>query len=81
MNASTINAGSTVRLLDGATLVAATVTYNAGTNTATLTPSVAAGEFEDLHDLGHRRSKRRQGSGRQRHGDLRSQRIHHRRDH
>ena len=40
MDASTIDA-TTVRLLDGATPVAGTVTYNAGTNTATLTPSAA----------------------------------------
>ncbi len=40
MNASTIDS-TTVRLLDGATPVAASVSYNAGTNTATLTPSAA----------------------------------------
>jgi hypothetical protein len=38
MDAATINA-TTVRLLNGATPVAANVSYNAGTNTATLTPS------------------------------------------
>jgi hypothetical protein len=38
MNAATIT-GSTVRLLDGSTQVAATVTYNATTRTATITPN------------------------------------------
>jgi hypothetical protein len=38
MNATTIT-GSTVRLLDGSTQVAATVTYNATTRTATITPN------------------------------------------
>ncbi len=40
MDAATINS-TTVRLLDGATPVAASVSYNAGTKTATLTPSAA----------------------------------------
>ncbi|MGD9723480.1 MAG: DUF4082 domain-containing protein [Pirellulales bacterium] len=40
MDASTINS-TTVQLLDGATPVAASVSYNASTNTATLTPSAA----------------------------------------
>jgi hypothetical protein len=38
MNAATIT-GSTVRLLDGSTQVAATVAYNATTRTATITPN------------------------------------------
>jgi len=40
MDAATIS-GTTIRLLDGATPIAATVSYNAGTNTVTLTPSSA----------------------------------------
>ena len=43
----------------------ATVSYNAATNTATLTPTSPLGEFDDLHDHGRRRHRRRDGSGRQ----------------
>ena len=42
INASTVTS-STVRLLSGTTQVAATVTYNASNNTATITPTAALG--------------------------------------
>ena len=46
MDATTINA-STVRLLNGASTVAATVSYNAATRTATLTPTAPLGNLTD----------------------------------
>ena len=69
MDAATINT-STVELRDPANaLVLATVSYNATTRTATLTPNSAAlatlSRPDDLHGEGHRRGRRGKGPGRQ----------------
>ena len=76
LNASTVNT-TTVRLLDGAVAVSATVSYNAGTNTVTLTPMRTAVEFQDLHDLCHWWRKRREERGWQLAGGDRYQRVYH----
>ena len=77
MTASTINS-STITLMDGSATVAASVAYNAATNTATVTPSSALVQLEDLHPGGQGWRKRREGPGRQCLGRQRDRIVHHR---
>ena len=60
----------------GGTPVAATVSYNATTRVATLTPSAALAGVDDLHGHGDGRRIRRQGRGRQRAGGDRDLVVH-----
>ena len=64
LNAATVKSTTVYLLKDGTTLVPTTLTYNAATRTATLTPTAAVAEFHFVHDLRAGRVHRRQGSGR-----------------
>ena len=65
MNAATINS-STIELRNPSNaLITATVSYNAGTRTVTLTPSAALGQFNCLYRKDQKRSIRCKRCGRQ----------------